>query len=186
MIRHLIICLISFLIFFYGCKPAADRNENLQSDTLQLVKHNPTDRNYITFFHKSYYEELDIDKLMLFFTQKNDQDKPSAIGLILNHVSDDPIDIQEYQFVVDDDTMTYRPKNLYTIDDFEKSKTILSCQDTLTEESYHIIRDILMANEIKVRFVGDNSTKGYILSQADKEHMQEVLNAYQKMGGSLP
>ena len=167
------------------CKTKIDANDNLTEDIQQLVKHNPTDRNYTTYFHKSYYNQLDINKIMLFFTKKNSHEQPTAIGMILNHVQKDPLEIQKYQFVIDGETINYQPQNIYTIDDFEKQKTIISCQDTLTSNSFDIVNDIINSRQSKIIYIGKNDSVIHNINKQMKTQLSQVIDAYEDMGGNL-
>ncbi|MGK7397506.1 MAG: hypothetical protein ACNS62_23210 [Candidatus Cyclobacteriaceae bacterium M3_2C_046] len=182
-----IILFIFFLLAFTLFKCSSNhREDRLGIDSRHLVKHNPTDRNYITYFHENYYDQLKVNNIMLFFTKENKQEVPKALGMILNHTRKDPLDIQQYQFVIDGDIFDYFPQNIYTIDDFEKEQTIVSCQDTLTDNSFLIIKDIINSNQAKLIYLGANGSVTFEIDHHMKAQMSQVIEAYKNMGGMIP
>jgi len=174
------------LVFLFIRCSSNNSNDAIIEDSRHLVKHNPTDRDYATFFHENYYDQLKINNIMLFFTRENNQESPGALGLILNHTQENPISIKQYKFTINGENTFYNPDNLYTIDDFEKKKTIISCQDTLNSKSFEIIKDIINSEQAKIQYIGENDSIIYDIDEQLKTQLSQVIEAYIAMGGKLP
>ena len=178
--------LFLFLILLINCSPKERSESKISEDTQQLVKHNPTNRSYTTYFHENYYDQLQINNIMLFFTKENEQAKAKALGLIVNHTRKEPLSILRYQFVIDGEEFIYTTHNLYTIDDFEKPKTIISCQDTLTSQSFDIMKKLIKSEQAKIIYIGENNSISHDIDKKVKKQLRQVINAYEAMDGELP
>lgn len=174
------------LVFLWGCSTRNSQENTIAEDTRHLVRHNPTDRSYTTYFHENYYDQLAINNLMLFFTSENEQETPKALGIIINHTRIDPMSIQQYQLIIDGEEFIYTPQNLYTIDDPEKEKTIISCQDTLTSQSLEMVKDLINSEQAKIIYIGENDSVSHELDAKVKKQLSQVIEAYEAMGGELP
>ena len=181
--HHFILMLVIFLM---SCSSNQKVEDGLARDTQYLVKHNPTDRGYTTYFHENYYDQLAIDNIMLFFTRENEEEPPKALGMILNYTKKDPLNIQHYKFSFDGKEVIYQPENLYTIDDPEKEKTIISCQDTLDSQSFEMVKNLINSEQARIIYIGENDSVSHAIDAKAKKQLLQVIEAYESMGGKLP
>jgi tetratricopeptide (TPR) repeat protein len=101
----------------------------------------------------------------------------------IQYTADDWLFINKYIFKIDDSTYEYTPENAVERDN---STTVWEWSDESVESNiYKIITAVIQSKNCKIRCEGDQYYKDRIITKAEKQALQNVLDAYVVLGGKL-
>ena len=133
-------------------------------------------------YYRNSFNSLSICKISAYFSIPDKSKKPDNLRLIIGYKADDWLFINKVTFLVDGE-----PHNITCKfeRDTESGGGIFEwCDLNVTNTIYSLITKIINADEVKIRFGGNQYHTDAYLSLEQYEAMKSIVSKYKALGGS--
>lgn len=154
------------------------------TNATRLMRTSYDDVNEITWYYDKTTPKTSLSNSIYIYMGKKKDGSP-WLRFYTQYSSDDWLFIKKLTIKTDENTHSIEPK----YGDVERdhgSGTIWEWYDvSMTNYLYKICQDIISSKSSKLRYVGDQYHKDKVITAQEKQAMQNVLNAYEALGGKL-